>query len=90
MFRLHKTSSIKQKKILNIFVYIFMAFAYTSSYASSKFMGDEDVFLEVIFADEDGDGVDNEDDACAYSWKVVAVDANGNKSNSGVYSFRTN
>ena len=25
-----------------------------------------------------------------YSWKVVAVDANGNKSNSGVYSFRTN
>ena len=25
-----------------------------------------------------------------YSWKVIAVDANGNKSNSGVYSFLTN
>ena len=25
-----------------------------------------------------------------YSWKVVAADANGNKSNSGVYSFLTN
>ena len=25
-----------------------------------------------------------------YSWKVVAVDANGNKSSSGVYSFLTN
>ena len=25
-----------------------------------------------------------------YNWKVIAVDANGNKSNSGVYSFLTN
>ena len=25
-----------------------------------------------------------------YSWKVIAVDANGNKSSSGVYSFLTN
>jgi len=24
-----------------------------------------------------------------YYWKVVATDANGNKSSSGVYSFRT-
>tara|TARA_B100001057_G_scaffold293808_1_gene293886 strand:+ start:44 stop:739 length:696 start_codon:yes stop_codon:yes gene_type:complete len=25
-----------------------------------------------------------------YFWKVIAIDANGNKSNSGVYTFRTN
>jgi hypothetical protein len=25
-----------------------------------------------------------------YSWKIIAVDSNGNKSDSGVYSFRTN
>ena len=54
-----------------------MAFAYTSSYASSKFMGDEDVFLEVVFADEDGDGVDDEDDACAGTPAGENVDANG-------------
>ena len=25
----------------------------------------------------------------AYSWKIIAVDSNGNKSNSGIYTFRT-
>ncbi|MBT6160819.1 MAG: hypothetical protein HOH81_03885, partial [Flavobacteriaceae bacterium] len=25
-----------------------------------------------------------------YSWKIVAIDTNGNQSSSGVYSFRTN
>ena len=30
------------------------------------------------------------DSNSAYSWKIIAVDTNGNKSNSGVYSFRTN
>jgi hypothetical protein len=25
-----------------------------------------------------------------YYWKIIALDANGNKSNSGVYAFRTN
>ena len=25
-----------------------------------------------------------------YFWKIIAIDANGNKSNSGVYTFRTN
>jgi hypothetical protein len=25
-----------------------------------------------------------------YFWKIIALDANGNKSNSGVYAFRTN
>ena len=25
----------------------------------------------------------------AYSWKVIAVDSNGNKSDSGIYTFRT-
>jgi hypothetical protein len=25
-----------------------------------------------------------------YSWKIISVDSNGNKSDSGVYSFRTN
>jgi hypothetical protein len=25
-----------------------------------------------------------------YYWKIIAIDANGNQSNSGVYSFRTN
>ena len=73
-------------------------------------------FNVTAFADEDGDGVEDEDDSCAgtpagetvdavnantstsiavdsnsaYSWKIIAVDTNGNKSNSGVYSFRTN
>lgn len=26
----------------------------------------------------------------AYSWKIIAVDSNGNKSDSGIYTFRTN
>jgi len=30
------------------------------------------------------------DSNSGYSWKIIAVDTNGNKSNSGVYSFRTN
>jgi hypothetical protein len=25
-----------------------------------------------------------------YYWKIIAIDANGNQSNSGVYAFRTN
>ena len=25
----------------------------------------------------------------AYSWKIIAVDSNGNKSDSGIYTFRT-
>tara|TARA_B110000977_G_scaffold120414_1_gene155002 strand:+ start:442 stop:768 length:327 start_codon:yes stop_codon:yes gene_type:complete len=108
---------------LNIFFYILIVFAYTSSYASSNFIGDKDVFLEVVFADEDGDGVDDEDDACAgtpagenvdangfsesrkdddndgvfnnldactSSKEEIEVDENGNKSNPGVYYFRTN
>jgi hypothetical protein len=25
-----------------------------------------------------------------YYWKVIAIDANGNQSSSGVYAFRTN
>jgi hypothetical protein len=25
-----------------------------------------------------------------YYWKIIAVDANGNQSSSGVYAFRTN
>ncbi|MBT4904041.1 MAG: hypothetical protein HON57_02525 [Flavobacteriaceae bacterium] len=30
------------------------------------------------------------ENSTTYSWKVIAVDADGNKSNSGVYSFLTN
>jgi hypothetical protein len=25
-----------------------------------------------------------------YYWKIIAIDANGNQSSSGVYAFRTN
>ena len=30
------------------------------------------------------------DNQTVYYWKVIAIDSNGNKSSSGVYSFRTN
>ena len=77
MFLLNRSFSINNRYFMNIFIYIFIAFIHTSSYASSSFIAGEEVFLEVSFADEDSDGVDDEDDVCAGTPAGESVDSSG-------------
>ena len=92
MFLLNRSFSMNNRYFMNIFIYIFIAFIHTSSYASSSFIAGEEVFLEVSFADEDSDGVDDEDDVCAGTPAGESVDASGcsesqkDEDNDGVFN----
>jgi len=83
---------MNNRYFINIFIYIFIAFIHTTSYASSSFIAGEEVFLEVSFADEDSDGVDDEDDVCAGTPAGESVDASGcsesqkDEDNDGVFN----